>query len=75
MARGSAAFGLRVAHGFLAMTAANGHESIAKVTRASYCNVTLVMALGEQISGCALVAAVDALQAKLNDMTPPPMAA
>jgi hypothetical protein len=44
-------------------------------TVASYCGVTVVMANGEEISGRTLTAAVDALQAKLNDMTPPPMAA
>lgn len=41
----------------------------------AYRNVTLVMASGEEISGRALTAAVNALQAKLDDMTPPPMAA
>jgi hypothetical protein len=46
-----------------------------EATVASYCGVTLVMASGEEISGRALTAAIDALQAKLNDMTPLPMAA
>ena len=39
-----------------------------------YAEATLIMAKGEKVSGLALVAALDALEAKL-DLTPPPMAA
>jgi hypothetical protein len=38
----------------------------------AYCNATLVMANGQEVSGRALTVGVDgALQAKLNDATPP----
>jgi hypothetical protein len=40
-----------------------------------WCATTLVLESGEEISGLALIAALDQLQAKLDGMTPPPMAA
>jgi hypothetical protein len=40
-----------------------------------FAEVTLVMANGEEVSGLVLVKALDALQAKLDDCDPPPMAA
>jgi hypothetical protein len=42
---------------------------------ARQCAVTLVLSSGVEISGFAHAAAVSALQAKLADVTPPPMAA
>jgi hypothetical protein len=39
-----------------------------------WCAATLVLDSGEEVSGLALVAALDKLQAKLDGMPPPPMA-
>jgi hypothetical protein len=40
-----------------------------------YCPTTLTLDNGRELSGLALKTALDALEAKLADKTPPPMAA
>jgi hypothetical protein len=40
-----------------------------------YCNATVIMASGEEISGCALVAAIDRIEREIADHLWPPEAA
>jgi hypothetical protein len=40
-----------------------------------YCQATFCLDSGEEVSGLVLVVALDALEAKLDDDAPPPMAA
>jgi hypothetical protein len=40
-----------------------------------YCQATLVLDTGEEVSGLMLVAALDALEAKLDGDAPPPLTA
>jgi hypothetical protein len=46
-----------------------------EATLARYCNITLCLSDGSEVSGRTLATAVDALQAKLDDLPLPPMAA